>query len=1741
MTSPYSSGGGGTHFEARVVASCLVAVISEGPVRGLLGDYATEVKTQRAAFGDPLDDVVVFGTQADGRITKLNLQITTQLSFTESDEKWIEIIHKAWDTFSHPAFDSVQHRNGVAIGVYNARVDKYYQSILAWATHSTGGDDFMERINRGDFSHKDRKAFVTTVRQVLQTYTQREPTNDEIWRFLRVLVILHFDLFSASTSRDRLIAIDRLRGSLPSNARGRAGDVWSKLVEKAGVLIPVGGGATRASVGAQLAQDGFTLGPAPSFWRDIEAIDRESELALGDVRDHINGLRLHRTDAYDQLRSTLRESRFLQIDGEPGSGKSALLKALIEENRRNGPVFLLKDTRIHGGGWSLHAHVLGVSTDIEALLLEIGCAGESVLFIDGIDKIVEPAVQLTVNDVLRTIAHREHLSNWRVVVTVREQNLKHLETWLDPDALKKLPIKTIAVGPLDDEEIAIVAERFPRLRPLLNQAGAADLVLRRPFFLDALLRLTSASNTSLPATEVELLKLWWELGGSDRADFAPAQHRRTSLLALADRLAHAPGAPISIRELSPEPLVELKSAGILRDHELGHSLVFTHDIYEEWALCEVLISHQTDPAAFVSDVGEPDNLIRPMQLFGSYVLETGATPQLWQALYANTGNTVSRPVWQRAVLTSSLQSTRATLLLGQLTSYLTENQGERLKKLLLALATTEVLPNPLFLDERTTPYLNADDRARAATLAAIPKALVWVRFIDWLVPQLPSLPPTLIPDLLPVFQTWQNNYSGFKVRGCREIGIVTSIWLSEYEAPTTPFGNKGVRIPFGGVVEGEKVEESIRSVFLASAGDVPDLVAAYLRRKSTDPELRGDLREQIVKHSGALARHCATEFVDFFLSAYLKNPGEDEIYDRHSDYMLRELGIDDHYEFYPASPVQLPFLTLLRVNETEGLRLIRLVCNHSISVWRWVHQWRGRDEQAATPLPLNLDMPWGPQTFWGNQNVYLWFRGVWGNKAVSSALMALEQWALERMEANASFDETFQQVVLGHESVAILGIAVSLCLAHPTRSENGAFALVTCPHLWGWDIARVSLDSGSPTNEMADWNRYSVQLRALRALNRKQHRKYDIRHLLPYFVFSPDEELRERYAAAVRSFPDHLPFSYDEERTDARHVEATRERMRLFAEQADPGNWKASPTPDGEQTQIWNEPPLLKTQKYVEQQQHHEQLGEYSTVAMWARKTLEEDRLDQRMSVANGVAKVSAWNKPELFDARPLNELNEKQRAAAVAGAAFVAARHCPAPEWTPELSQWCLDILDRAATGPEVEHDLSSRGGALYMHPATFAAYGYSALLTRGYKTRHCQEALFGLAVDALQGVQNSVASSAAYYAAAMPNFYWMLFDLLLRQCIVHKDEIPDFYSVSWSEPEADWKLALLARSEGFLQSGSAPQLPSIPAPWVQSGQTRRRARRDTQGYVRNDLVFLSNLADGFIKVAMIEPLLNDPSRRQEILRLVGELLDWTVQETVPPFAKNRRDSGGSPPFEWIFEFSAWCGRLAAHLSAGEVRSAFLDRVLNLDTDTALLIMQSFMRAFVIEAFLHETALDEDHLSLWGKMCDWVFGSPKWTREWAREHIGREFAGCAFLMLFCFVSDFTPPLCGIDPGWSPLPRFCGVIERAIREFGRNRVLYVAVTTFLKKGGFGLLPDPALGWLLEIVQATKQDAEFWLANGEDTVELLKQLIAAETKVLTPEDHKSIALISDILIDNGVRGAGFLQQALVSRRSASDQH
>lgn len=121
--------------------------------------------------------------------------------------------------------------------------------------------------------------------------------------------------------------------------------------------------------------------------------------------------------------------------------------------------------------------------------------------------------------------------------------------------------------------------------------------------------------------------------------------------------------------------------------------------------------------------------------------------------------------------------------------------------------------------------------------------------------------------------------------------------------------------------------------------------------------------------------------------------------------------------------------------------------------------------------------------------------------------------------------------------------------------------------------------------------------------------------------------------------------------------------------------------------------------------------------------------------------------------------------------------------------------------------------------------------------------------------------------------------------------------------------------------------------------------------------------------------------------------------------------------------------------------------------------------------------------------------------------------------------------VCGVEEGWAELGRFAHVIEKAVVRFGANKGLYPIVSLFFKRAGMSLFPVPALSWLSELVASRKNDQDFWRLNGEDTVEILKMVLERKPTLLGADHRKAISTISDIMVDNGVRGAGFLQQEM----------
>ncbi|MGB6295652.1 MAG: hypothetical protein WBF90_05625 [Rivularia sp. (in: cyanobacteria)] len=534
VASPYSTGGGGGKYEDCVAAYYLVAVLLRSVPRGQEGGSTREVRFQRLYEGEPLDDLIIYSDLPVGE-AKLALQIKRDLTFGEKDKTFNEVIRACWETFKSKKFNLGIDRFGIVIALYSKKINEYYQSVLTWARNSVSATDFLTRISTKNLSNQTQQSFVELIRNKLCV------SDEDLWNFLRSMVILHFD-FQQEGSRDYTYAVEVVSHLLPPEQKNQAANLFTKLVEYAGKGNPTAG-SFNAEILRQELQTNFALTPISDCRIDLKRLHEHADFILGNIRTDIGGLILNRTNLVAEAREMMEKTSFLELVGSSGAGKSAVLKALVETQRGEGFPLVLAGDRISGTDWSSFASNLQLTQPLNKLLLAVSGSSQPTIFIDGVDRIIEPEKQNVVNDLLHTLTDTPLSSDgsrhWTVVVSLREENRLQVYQWLNWRKLGK-PEK-LEIPQLTTVELEMIAKDSPRLKPLLSQEQLKP-VISNPFLLSLLEEqqiLTDGEAIPPIATEIEISQVWWErLVGKNSV---AGRTRQQSLLKLGKQAIKLPG------------------------------------------------------------------------------------------------------------------------------------------------------------------------------------------------------------------------------------------------------------------------------------------------------------------------------------------------------------------------------------------------------------------------------------------------------------------------------------------------------------------------------------------------------------------------------------------------------------------------------------------------------------------------------------------------------------------------------------------------------------------------------------------------------------------------------------------------------------------------------------------------------------------------------------------------------------------------------------------------------------------------------------------------------------------------------------------------------------------------------------------------------------------------------------------------------------------------------------------------
>jgi hypothetical protein len=393
--SPELAGGTGFTFEDRVAATYLAALLQEGFAPGVVDRTVCRVSLQQRNFGEPLDDVIVDFQTDQGDPSRLSLQVKRSLTISSAptNTDFRDVIRDCWGTFKKAEFKKGVDRYGTTVGIISTIKLNDLQRLCEIARNSATLADFEKHFTPVGNASKAVRKIKDDMAQLIEITSESVCSDDELKDFLAHFVIIRFD-FLHEGQIDLSVTLNGLRACLVPGETSQTSALWDRLCN----IAREGSGRSavyeRPGLVRSLSSI-FKLATAPSFRKDLERLKSLAQQWIGDIEDDVGGTRLERPSLAAELDIKLASSRWVQIRGLPGSGKSVLLRHRVEADLASGPVLFLKSGRLEGSGWVSFATANGLSNvNLPDLLVELSATGSKTVYIDGIDRIESNTNQL---------------------------------------------------------------------------------------------------------------------------------------------------------------------------------------------------------------------------------------------------------------------------------------------------------------------------------------------------------------------------------------------------------------------------------------------------------------------------------------------------------------------------------------------------------------------------------------------------------------------------------------------------------------------------------------------------------------------------------------------------------------------------------------------------------------------------------------------------------------------------------------------------------------------------------------------------------------------------------------------------------------------------------------------------------------------------------------------------------------------------------------------------------------------------------------------------------------------------------------------------------------------------------------------------------------------------------------------------------------------------------------------------
>jgi hypothetical protein len=1348
-----ATGPAGSHFEAKVAANAMLAMLRGAEPRGLPGKIFDRIAFQRAAEGHPLDDIVIQAHDQQGMDWILEIQVKRAITFSPKDETFRKVIEQISQAIIKPAFQTDRYELAIATDQATRAITGAYQDVLSQARRMESSASFSARMRRRGSASETMRTFIKTVRDNLIA-AGAAGDDETVWRVLRRLQIHVYD-FEAVGSTYETHARDRAADVLHSDERAKAGALWKLLVEQAIDLGAHGGATTRQQLIDDLNSN-FRFAGDRRYPAIRAAIAEASNLALSDIGTAVQGISLERIGYVAAVRAACASGRFVLIQGDAGVGKSALLRKIAEDISAESRILVLSAGRVVERGWPAMKAQLGFEGTLPELLSDLASDGGGWIFIDNLDSYTSTE-RLTVIDIVRAASEVVGVT---VVATARLRFGQDEASWIpntEIQVLKAAP--PVVIHELSDAEVQELRDAQPQLHALLANDHPARLVTRNLFRLSRLV--IAPLEQPAPRSEVEMMRQWWRTADGD----AGGRRERARLLRELATLCLSGAKVFNVSSYDATSIDALVKSETLQD--LGSDLVaFRHDVIREWAIANVLESDAALLTVLPLQQNAHPVLMRGVELRARIALEETREPDQWRAILDSVRGPDKHPSWQRGALLALVHSELVEEVIPLMADTLLSDEAALLRVLIPIMMAVDVQPvRELYiaagLDPSTLPE----------TLQ-IPTGKGWHCLTSWILALGEKLPAKAMPEAVDLLEGWLIVEHLFPVPLSVEILAAFQRWLVEIEVSNDGEGWREHRSVFGGKLDRkqvERIEEITRAHLVLMANRAPKSAKNYLVAVQT-LHRKADSYRKLMKFDGTLAQAAPEDLAAITLDALVRPP-EDDRQSRHDRWDNDALTDIDH-QFVPASPAQGPFFNLLVHAPAIGLKLINDLILKAVNFHT--------DGKAPTnDDTLVIETESGPRRLsW--IRTYGWARAS-NYFSITSALMALEAWAHMRIEKGEPPEAVIADLIGAQDvPVAYALVVVDILLSHWPKTANAAVPYVACPELLCLDLSRSAHEHINENIKLPDifglnkLENEPISGPRIETLRSRASRRSSLDQLLGnYAVNSAWEKERDRATALLQKAIVRLgPIQPDDDRGDPRLMAV--HAINLL----DPSNYKdvELETADGNKV-IGSQyvSPLAEANHFAPLHEKATAQGAAVNAALLVNKLVDH----QERSSTDFAAALVAWAQADRGEDEDVDA-----REQAVVGAALIAMRDGSAELRTAQR-QWAETVFARATKSEKDQLGARFRSGMAFNPFAmTFAGRVFALV---GEKPSHADfERLFMMAAG-----EPAAAHGAAASASALRDLDERLPRSLLRIALAACIHVRH----AWDVPEAENEAANAAR----------------------------------------------------------------------------------------------------------------------------------------------------------------------------------------------------------------------------------------------------------------------------------------------------------------------------------------------------------